>query len=254
MARKRQRLGKGLGALIPAEGRSEKGGIREVPIQHILPNPHQPRQRLSEAELEELAASIRTHGLLQPLIVTRMEEGAVGERYQLIAGERRWRAAKRAGLATVPVVIREATEQQMLEWALIENVQRADLNPLEEAWAYRQLAEMFGMSHSQIAKRVGKSRVAVTNMLRLLKLPEAVQRLVLEGELTEGHARALLALEDEEEMVRAAEAIRRRGLNVRQAEAMVRRWKAEEEAGTQPRAQLLRRMWIRMWSFNWKSL
>ncbi len=240
MARKRrQRLGKGLDALIPAEGRPREGGIREVPVQNILPNPHQPRQRLSDDELEELAASIRAHGLLQPLIVTRIEDGAVGERYQLIAGERRWRAAKRAGLSTVPVVVREATEQEMLEWALIENVQRADLNPLEEALAYQQLAHTFGLSHSQIAKRVGKSRVTVTNMLRLLKLPVPVQQLVLEGELTEGHARALLALGDEGEMVRAAEIIRRRGLNVRQAERLVRRWK-EEGSGEEESSQVPR--------------
>ncbi len=226
MARRKSkpRLGKGLDALIPA-GERPAGGVREVPVQHILPNPHQPRTRLSEEELDELAASIRTHGLLQPLIVTRIEEGAVGERYQLIAGERRWRAAKRAGLERVPVVIREATEQQMLEWALIENVQRADLNPLEEALAYQQLAETFGLSHSQIAERVGKSRVTITNMLRLLKLPPSVQQLVLDGELTEGHARALLALETEEEMLAAANAVRRRGLSVRQTEALVRRWR-----------------------------
>lgn len=231
MARKKPRLGKGLDALIPA-GERPTEGIREVPVHHILPNPHQPRTRLSEEELEELAASIRTHGLLQPLIVTRIEDGAVGERYQLIAGERRWRAAKRAGLERVPVVVREATEQQMLEWALIENVQRADLNPLEEALAYQQLAETFGLSHSQIAERVGKSRVTVTNMLRLLKLPPAVQQLVLDGELSEGHARALLALETAEEMVEAANIVRRRGLSVRQTEALVRRWRAGADEGT----------------------
>lgn len=227
MAGKKRRLGKGLDALIPTSEDDEtpeaETGVREVPVGSVLPNPRQPRSQMSEEALDELAASIDAHGLIQPLIVTQIEDGAVGERFQLIAGERRWRAAKRAGLEHVPVLVKEASEQQMLEWALIENVQRADLNPIEEAQAYQQLADEFGLTHSEIAQRVGKSRTAVTNMLRLLKLPQPIQDMVLDGTLTEGHARALLPLEMLSVMLDAVDRIRDKGLNVRQTEALVRR-------------------------------
>lgn len=231
MARKKQRLGKGLDALIPKrdDQETQPAGLREVPVNNILVNPHQPRSQMSEEALDELAASIREHGLIQPLIVTQIEDGAVGERFQLIAGERRWRAAKRAGVETVPVLIKEASAQQMLEWALVENIQRADLNPLEEAQAYRQLSEEFGLTHSEIADRVGKSRTTITNMLRLLKLPHPIQDMVLESELTEGHARALLPLEVLSRMLDVVEQIRDKGLSVRQTEALVRRLLSEEE-------------------------
>ncbi|MFN3929537.1 MAG: ParB/RepB/Spo0J family partition protein, partial [Thermoflexus sp.] len=160
-------LGKGLEALLPA---GEAIGLLEVPIDAIEPNPHQPRRQIDEAELEELAQSIREHGLLQPLIVTQTQ--LEPPRYTLIAGERRWRAAQRAGLTTVPVVVREAAPQQMLELALVENLQRADLNPIEEAMAYRQLMDRFGHTQEKIAEGLSKSRSHIANLLRLLNLPQ----------------------------------------------------------------------------------
>jgi len=188
MARRRG-LGKGLEALIPA-AETPASGLVNVPLAAITRNPMQPRGELDPDALAELAASIREHGLIQPLVVT--QQGP--ERYQLIAGERRWQAAKAAGLATVPVIVKEATPQQVLELALVENIQRADLNPLEEAAAYRQLVEEFGLTQEQVAEQVGKSRVAVTNTLRLLRLPVEVQQALTDGTIHEGHARALLAL------------------------------------------------------------
>ncbi|MGH2543171.1 MAG: ParB/RepB/Spo0J family partition protein, partial [Ardenticatenaceae bacterium] len=175
-SRKRRGLGQGLSALIPA-GESDihslaglpvearPDGYREVLANSILPNPYQPRNHLEDKLLDELAASIREHGIIQPLIVTQLKDGAIGERFRLIAGERRWRAARRAGLEHVPVVIKEATERELLELALIENIQRADLNPLEEATAYQQMAEFSSMTQSEIADRVGKSRSAVANTM-----------------------------------------------------------------------------------------
>lgn len=224
-------LGRGLGALIPQAGHSsepsEEGtqavpGILQVPVGEIMPNPRQPRGKIAPESLNELAASIREHGLLQPLIVTR---GRPTDRapYQLIAGERRWRAAQLAGLSTVPVLIKEATPQQLLEIALVENIQRADLNALEEAEAYHALIEDFKLSQQEVADRVGRNRVTVANALRLLRLPDAVKALLSEGELTEGHARALLGLDDDSLIERAAEQVTARGLNVRQTEELVRR-------------------------------
>ncbi len=217
MSRKRKGLGRGLSALLPQDTEPSRG-IVYVPIDAIRPNPRQPRQRFTPEALQELAASIREHGILQPLIVSRSDRS---DEYILVAGERRWRAAKVAGLERVPVIVRELSERERLEWALVENVQRADLNPLEEAEAYRQLHEEFGLSHAEIAQRVGKSRVAVTNTLRLLKLSEPVKAALVAGEIQEGHARALLALE-EADQVWALEQIRRRGLTVRQTEDLVR--------------------------------
>jgi ParB family chromosome partitioning protein len=218
----RRGLGKGLEALIPA-AETPASGLINVPPAAITRNPMQPRGGLDPDALAELAASIREHGLIQPLIVT--QQGP--ERYQLIAGERRWLAAKAAGLAAVPVVIKEATPQQMLELALVENIQRADLNPLEEATAYRHLVEEFGLTQEQVAERVGKSRVAVTNTLRLLRLPAQIQQVLIDGTIHEGHARALLALPTPEAQLAALKTVVARDLNVRQTEELVRRLKAE---------------------------
>ena len=224
---KKRGLGRGLGALIPVDERPS--GLREVPVSAIVPNPHQPRQALDEESLQELAASIREHGLIQPLIVSEIppEESedplSRTPRYQLIAGERRWEAAKRAGLEMVPVLVREATPQQMLELALVENIQRADLNPLEEALAYRSLMDDFGLTQAEVAERVGKSRVTVANIVRLLNLPDFVKEALAAGQISEGHARALLALEDEAMQQRALTAIIKRHLSVRQTEELVRR-------------------------------
>ena len=211
-------LGRGLASLIPVE-EGAGGGVLEIDPQEIVPNPHQPRQRFAPEALEALAASIREHGLIQPLIVTRRAEGG----YQLIAGERRWRAARLVGLKKVPVLLKEATPQEMLELALVENLQRADLNPLEEALAYRHLAETFGLSQAEIARRVGKSRAAVANTLRLLQAAPEVQAALAEGRISEGHARALLGLESGEAQVEALHEVLALALSVRQTEALVRR-------------------------------
>jgi ParB family chromosome partitioning protein len=219
---RRRGLGKGLEALIPV-AEEPTGGVAQAPVAAITPNPMQPRAALEPEALAELAASIREHGLIQPLIVT--QQGP--ERYQLIAGERRWQAARMAGLATVPVMVKEATPQQVLELALVENIQRADLNPLEEASAFRQLVDEFGLTQEQVAERVGKSRVAVTNTLRLLRLPAAVQQALADGTIHEGHARAMLALPTSEAQVAALKTVTAKALSVRQTEELVRRLLAE---------------------------
>lgn len=231
--RKRTGLGQGLGALIPSNPsnnrpdptQSGQTGLREIPIDSILRNPYQPRNQFDVEKLEELTASVREYGVLQPLIVTEHTEGAIGERFRLIAGERRWRAAKQAGLRTVPVVVREATERDILEWALIENIQREDLNPLEEALAYQQMAEVGDLTHDEVADRVGKSRSAVTNTMRLLQLPEAIQDMVRRGDLTEGHARNIVSLKQASLMMQVAEQVIKDELNVRQTEDLVKRIK-----------------------------
>jgi ParB family chromosome partitioning protein len=214
-------LGKGLDALIPVgAGAPLERGITLISTQNIAPNPRQPRARFNSEELAELAESIRAHGVLQPLIVTRADQP---DRYVLIAGERRLMAAREAGLEEVPAIVREASQQQLVELALVENVQREDLNPLEAAEAYRQLAEDFGLSHEEIAGRVGKSRATVTNTLRLIKLPEDVRRALVEQEITGGHARALLALATPLAQSAALQSIRKNDLNVRQTEELVRK-------------------------------
>jgi ParB family transcriptional regulator, chromosome partitioning protein len=223
---RRAGLGRGLESLIPS-GEPQTGAISQLAVESILPNPRQPRTRFDPEELAELAASIREHGVLQPLIVTQGQEP---DRYLLVAGERRWLAARQAGLTHVPALLREASDQQRLELALIENVQRADLAPLETADAYRQLAEDFSLSHEEIAARVGKSRVAVTNTLRLLKLPEAVRQALAQGKISEGHARALLALTTTQSQTAALLTILSHELNVRQTEALVRRLSGERPA------------------------
>jgi ParB family chromosome partitioning protein len=196
-----------------------------VSVLAIAPNPHQPRQHLDPQALEELAASIREHGLIQPLIVSEsLHEAQPAVKYHLIAGERRLEASKLAGLDTVPVIVKEATPQQMLELALVENIQRADLNPLEEAGAYQQLAEEFGLTQQQIADKVGKNRVSIANALRLLRLPDFCKSMLAGGQISEGHARALLGLEDDTEMMdRALKAVIKQHLSVRQTEELVRR-------------------------------
>jgi len=219
-------LGRGLGALIPGGDDVQIGnGVTLVPVEMVLPNPRQPRNMTHPEGLEELTVSVREHGVLQPLIVT------VGEskgKYILIAGERRLQAARLAGLASVPVLVRQATDQQRLELAIIENVQRSDLSALEEAEAYRQLAEDFDLSHESIAARVGKSRVAVTNTLRLLRLPDSVKNALIEKRISEGHARALLALSTLEAQTAALHTVLARELNVRQTEELVRKLSGEK--------------------------
>jgi ParB family chromosome partitioning protein len=235
-------LGRGLGALIPSasDQPAPSATILMISVTSIVPNPRQPRSKLPSDGLSELAASIREHGIIQPLIVTRVPGHAS---YQLIAGERRWRAAQLAGLAEVPVMVKEATPQQHLELALVENLQRADLNALEEAEAYQALMQEFGLSQQEVAERVGKSRVAIANSVRLLRLPASVKALLAEGSLSEGHARALLALEDDETLVRAAEQVIARDLTVRQTEELARRLAAvatsDAQAGADPETENL---------------
>ncbi|MBN1486797.1 MAG: ParB/RepB/Spo0J family partition protein [Anaerolineae bacterium] len=218
----RRGLGRGLDVLIPGAGEPEAAGLRQLSLEKIVPNPHQPRTKIREKDLQELANSIQEHGIIQPLVVTRSPD-LDKEEYQLIAGERRWRAARIAGLSEVPVIIKEAVPQQMLELALVENVQRADLNSLEEAAAYQQLVVEFGLSQSEIAQRVGKSRVAVTNTMRLLQASPKVQEAVMEAQITEGHARALLGLSEFETQEQALTIVIQQSLSVRQTEALVQK-------------------------------
>lgn len=225
---KRRGLGKGLEALIPAAAPKAaspevQAGVIEVPVDYITPNPHQPRQAFDPDKLQELADSIITHGLIQPLVVTR-----VGAHYQLIAGERRWRASQLAGMTTVPVIVKESSPQQMLELALVENIQRADLNPLEEAEAYAHLMQEFGLTQEAVAERVGKSRTAVANIVRLLNLPEEARIALASGEITEGHARALLSLKKQRDQLSLLATILNRGLNVRQTEALAKQLLGED--------------------------
>jgi len=218
---KKSGLGKGLDALLPtAESQIPESGITHLPIANIIPNPRQPRTKFDSDELDELAISIREHGVIQPLIVT---QGEAAGQYTLIAGERRLMAAQLIELEEVPVIIREASDQELVELALVENVQRADLGPLETAEAYRQLTEDFYLSHEEIAARVGKNRVTITNTLRLLKLQDDVKESLTEGDITEGHARAILALPTTEAQSAALKSILKYDLNVRQTEDLVRK-------------------------------
>jgi len=190
---RRSGLGKGLGALIPTEVVHDRtSDLAEIPVNAIDPNPSQPRSHFDEEMLASLAASIREVGVLQPVLVRPLGGG----RYQLVAGERRWRAAKRAGLQTIPALIRDVPDESSLEHALVENLHRQDLNPLEEAAAYQQLVDGFGLTHDEVAARVGRSRAAISNTLRLFQLPPAIQRMVMDGALSAGHARALLGTPD----------------------------------------------------------
>ena len=217
---KKTGLGKGLDALIPpSESIPPGSGIAQIPVDKIRANPRQPRTRFDPEAISELASSIREHGVIQPLIVTQSD---VPNEYILVAGERRWVAAHEAGLSKVPVIIREASDQQLVELALVENVQRSDLNPLEAAEAYRQLTEDFGLSHEEISERVGKSRVAVTNTLRLLNLAEPVKKALVDEQISEGHARALLGLSSSQAQSAVLQTILKKNLNVRQTEDLVR--------------------------------
>lgn len=213
-------LGRGLTALIPAAEEQpveEGGGLREVPVERVAPNRLQPRQSFDEETLDSLTASIRELGVLQPILVRVTEDG-----YELIAGERRWRAARRAGLPTIPAIVRAADDEGSLEQALVENLHRQDLGPLEEAAAYQQLIEEFGLTQEQVATRVGKSRSAVANHLRLFQLPPAVQKLVGEGLLSTGHAKALLGHPDRAFQEHLARRVVAESLSVRELEAVVK--------------------------------
>lgn len=215
---KKRGLGKGLGALIPDADLLARTSDQffYCGIEEITPNPYQPRHNVRDKAFEELVESIRERGVLQPLLVRSTEEG-----YQLIAGERRWRAAQMAGLQRVPVVIKESAEPESFELALIENIQRQDLNPVEEGEAYHRLREEFNLSQEDIAKKIGKDRSTVANMIRLLKLPEKLRNDLVEGVLSMGHARALLALPDSAAQLRARDSIIKKGLSVRETEKLI---------------------------------
>lgn len=219
---RRSGLGRGLAALIPTDAGDDGpvvgAVLREVPVGQIDPNPHQPRTTFDEDALVELTASVRALGVLQPILVRPGAEG----RYELIAGERRWRAARRAGLDVIPAIVRATDDLRSVEHALVENLHRQDLSPLEEAAAYQQLIEDFSLTHDQVAAKVSKSRAAITNTLRLLQLPASVQRLLADGRISAGHARALLGLPDRAAQERIAERIAQEGLSVRSVEELVR--------------------------------
>ena len=225
---KRKALGKGLSAFLPAAHAADKTGpadpapgnaIAEIPIDKIAPNPLQPRTVFQPERLAELAQSIRTNGIIQPLIVRRREDGA----YELIAGERRWRAARMAELETVPAVIQDFADDKLLEITLIENIQREDLNPIEIAQAFHRMGQELSLSHEEIGRRTGKDRSTITNMLRLLRLPDEIQILLAERRLSMGHARAILGLPDEELQLQVAEKASSQGYSVRQVERWFRR-------------------------------
>ena len=231
MAMKQRGLGRGLGALLTDYSENDAAqAVTTLPPQRIEPNPNQPRKRFDEVELQALADSIAQHGLLQPLAVRDMGNGY----YQIIAGERRWRACRLAGLSEVPVTVVEADDRTVMELALVENLQREDLNPMEEAEGYRVLLEEYGLTQEQAAQQVGKSRSAVANALRLLTLSDEVRALVENGELTAGHARALLTLPNGRLQKAAAQKILALRLSVRQAEAMCKRMAAEEKPKEEP--------------------
>ncbi len=215
---RRSGLGRGLGALIPTEVLKDRGALAELAITAVRPNPRQPRAHFDEEGLAALTASVREIGILQPILVRLASD----DHYELIAGERRWRAARRAGLATIPAIIRVASDSESLEQALIENLNREELNPLEEAAGYQQLIEDFDLTHEQLSNRVGKSRVAITNALRLFQLPPSVQRLVAEGRLSAGHARALLGTPDRAFLEALARRAANEQLSVREVEEAVR--------------------------------
>ncbi len=229
-------LGKGLGALLgDAALKTQEGGSVMLPISQVEPGIKQPRKRFDEESLSDLAESIRTHGLIQPLTVRRLSSGY----YQIIAGERRWRASKQAGLTEVPAVVIEADDRKVMELGLIENLQREDLNPIEEAGGYKVLVEEYGLTQEEVAQQVGKSRSTVANAMRLLALPDAVRMLLEEGRLSAGHARAILSVPGGELQKRLAQKVVEEDLSVRQTEAMAKRIsqaaeEAEEETAPTP--------------------
>ena len=227
-------LGKGLGALLgDAALQNQEGGSVSLPIAQVEPGLKQPRKRFDPETLADLAESIRTHGIIQPLTVRRLSSGY----YQIIAGERRWRAAKLAGLSEVPAVISEADDRRVMELGLIENLQREDLNPMEEALGYQALVQDYGLTQEEAAQRVGKSRPAVANAMRLLALPDAIQALLEEGKLSAGHGRAILSVPDSALQKKLAQKVVQEGLSVRQTEAMAKRLaQADAEASPAPKA------------------
>ena len=245
---KRKALGRGLESLLPrvgpppapeaadaptpaAEASSE--GVREIPIELIDPNPYQTRTHLDEAALEELAASIRANGVVQPIVVRYIDDG----RYQLIAGHRRCAASQRAGKTSIPAVLRQVSNEQAMEMTIIENLQREDLNPMEQAHAFDRLSRDFGLTQEQMAQRTGKDRASIANFMRLLRLPPSVQTLITGGQLSMGHAKALMMLDSEKRVLELAERINKDALSVRQTEQTVHEWlaPAEPKAGSQPR-------------------
>ena len=217
-------LGRGLGAIIPGENSSPATGLSFIPVEQITPNPRQPRLQMDTSDLQGLAESIREHGVLQPIVVTG-DPG--GDHYTLIAGERRLRASILAGLESIPAIIRQVSEQERLELALIENIQRADLSPMDTAEAYEQLAEEFGLRHEDIASRVGKSRESVSNTIRLLRLPAEVKQALRDQLISEGHARALLSLSNATAQLSALKTVLEQKMSVRQTEELVRRMSGE---------------------------
>ena len=216
---KRVALGKGLGALIPEFGKEESRTLLFCGIEEIVPNRSQPRKHFDESKLQELAESIKEKGILEPLIVRRVDGG-----YELIVGERRWRAAQKAGLKEVPVLVKEIEGREALEFSLIENLQREDLNPIEEAEAFKRLIEEFNLSQGELATRIGKDRTTIANVLRLLKLPSEIRNHLLQNRITSGHARAILSLETKEKQKELCSLIIQKGLSVREAEALAKRW------------------------------
>ena len=231
MAMKKGGLGKGLDVLFAENTLEDDARTVSLPIHEIVPNREQPRKQFDDEALQELADSIAQHGVLQPLLVRPMPDGS----YQLVAGERRWRASQIAGLNEVPVMVRDMNEQEAAELALIENLQREDLNPMEEALGYQTLMEGYGMTQEQAAQVVNKSRPAVANALRLLRLPQSVAALVAEGSLSAGHARSVLAFEDEETMLQMAQTAVEKGLSVRELERLAKQAKKAPKAPADPK-------------------
>ena len=231
----RKALGRGLSSLLREVESTPQAGLEQVPIAAIEPNPFQPRRGFNEDSLKELAASIRSSGLVQPVLLRR---AAGADRFQLIAGERRWRAARQAGLEAVPAIVRELTDHEALELALTENLLREDLNPLEVAKAYQVLQQNFGLKHEEIADRLGVTRTTVTNALRLLRLPVAVQELISGGKLSGGHARALAGIDDQQTILELARQVVEKSLSVRQTEELVST--TTDRAGPSPQKAAIR--------------
>jgi ParB family chromosome partitioning protein len=229
MATKKMALGKGLGALLPEYDQGESRVLFYCGIEEILPNRSQPRKHFDESKLQELAESIKEKGVLEPLIVRKVDQG-----YELIVGERRWRAAQKAGLKEVPVLVKEVEGREALELSLIENLQRENLNPIEEAEAFKRLTEEFNISQVELATRIGKDRTTIANALRLLKLPSEVRNQLLQNRITSGHARAILSLETKEKQKELCSLIIQKGLSVREAEALAKRWAEKSKKPTAP--------------------
>ncbi|MGH7849199.1 MAG: ParB/RepB/Spo0J family partition protein [Thermodesulfobacteriota bacterium] len=224
---KKATLGRGLDALLPKENREP--GLTLVSIHEIRPNTRQPRKDFDDDTIAELTASIKEKGIIQPIVVRQAGSG-----YEIIAGERRWRAAQRAGIVKVPVVVKDATDMEALELALIENLQREDLNPIEEASGYQHLIEVYGLTHEEVSVQIGKDRSTITNHLRLLRLSEEAKRALIEGEITAGHARALLGLESISDANLVLQAIRKKKLSVRTTESLIRNMSKEKRSGIKP--------------------